>query len=358
MPLNWLEEIKGVNSIALTVQAQALGLDDIDPAGMLQAPVFMPPTDTDSVDLQTIYETDYRPVADRREWNAPGRYIGLELPELKELSMVPIEAENRLNEKEMQKLTEASLGGNEAVFRRLLAATIPQRVDMLVAALYRRSELDAMEAWAKGTITGKNPTNGSTAFTLSLGFDSGRLQTAATAWDDPSVNAWNELLAWIEDGEAEMGPIVAVKLRRATFNAIQEDAPNILDYGGNAIRATRSQVQDRVGQELGHAFRFIISEEQVDVFSDGGTAYTRTAVWPANYIAAVPATGQIGATYRAPVVRAAELARQFPDAGVDVRGATVYYQGLNDDKHAKVQAQANWLALPFERNVWTINAGV
>jgi hypothetical protein len=356
MPLNWLEEITEVSSVGMTVQAQALSLEEIDPASQLQHPVFFPVAPARSVKLSSIYETDYRPAADRREWNGSGREIPLPVPEVAEVEMTPIEAQNTIGEQELQALTEASLGENEQAFRRLVMASVPQRVDMLVNSVYRRAELDAMEAWAKGQITAKNPTNGTT-FVASLGFDAGRLQTAGTAWNDPSLNAWEEFVAWLEDGEAEMGPIIAVKGRRNAIAEIIADSPNVLDYGGQGISAVRTQAEARMADQFGHAFRFIISEERVDVFNDGGSAVTRTAVWPAQYLAAVPASGTIGATWRAPVSRAAQLARQFPQAGVDVRNVTVYHIGLADDKNAQIQAQANWLSLPQERNVWTIDVG-
>lgn len=357
MALHWLEEIQEVSSVGLTVQAQALSLDQVDPTKMLQHPVFFPYADTTSVSLDTVFETDYRPTADRREWDAPGRFIPTVLPEIEKLSMVPIESNDKIGEEEMQKIEEQAQG-NQDIYRRLATVTIPARVDKLVKANFRRAELDAMEAWSKGTITAKNPTKGGDAQVYSLGFAAGRIQTAGTAWSDGGVNAFNELMSWIEDGEQEVGPIIAVKLRRAIFNAIQTDAPNILDFGGNSIKPSPAQVSQRVTDMLGHSFRFIISEERVDTFTDGGTAYSRTAVWPSQWAAAVPQSGVLGATFRAPVVRGGELARSAPDAGIDVRGQTVYYNFKNNGRTAVIECQCNWLSLPQERNVWTIDTGI
>lgn len=356
--LTWLEEIQEVSSAGLTVQAQALSIDEIDPMQQLKHPVFAPYDNTDSVKLKNIFETDKRFVADRREWNARGRYIPTVTPELEELELLPIEAYDRIGEEELQKLNERAMGAGEQQFRDLAMVSIPSRVDKLVAANYRRVEMDFAEAWAKGQITVKNPTSGATSQTFSLGFASGRLQTAGTAWDDGATNAYDDLMAWIADGESESGPIIAVLLRRATFNAIQADAPNLIDIGGVGLKATRSRIEQTIADELGHAFRFIIAEEQVDVFTDGGTAHSRTSVWPAQYVAAVFQNGVIGATYRAPVNRAIELARQNPGADIDVRGMTVYYDFENGGRTAVIECQANWLSLPFERNVWTIDAGV
>lgn len=354
MPLNWLEEIQEVSSTGLTVQAQALSLDQIDPNQQLWHPGLAPYADADSIRLQQIFETDFRPVGDRREWNAPGRYIPVITPEIEFLEMVPIETEDRLAEQEMQKLNEQA-GTNEQRFRELAMVSIPARVDQLVGANYRRVEMDFIEAWTKGTITARNPTKGGTAQTFSLGFDAGRIQTAGTAWSDSGVNAYDEFLAWLEDGEAEMGQIPAVAMTRAVFRAIQADAPNPIPGISQTIRATRGQISQLIGDQLGHEFQININGATVDVFDDGGITYTRTRVWPAGYVAAIPAGGRIGTTYRAPVSRAIEMARAMPQAKIDIRGMTVYYDSLNSAKSAKIQCQANWLSLPSERNVWTIN---
>lgn len=357
MALHWLEEILEVSSAGLTVQAQALSLDQIDPNQMLQHPVFFPYTEADSIMLNRIYEIDFRPTADRREWDAPGRYVPSVLPEIEELTMVPVEANDKIGEEELQRINEQAMG-NEDVYKNLAMVSIPQRIEKLVGANYRRAEVDALEAWAKGQITAKNPTKGGTAQTFSLGFAAARLQTASTAWDDGGTNAYDDLMSWIRDGESEMGPIGAVKLRRATFNAIQADAPNPIPGAQSGLKPSQRLIEQVITDELGHAFRFIISEEQVDVFDDGGTAYTRTSVWPTQYVAAVPQSGIIGATHRAPVNRAIELARSAPEAGIDVRGQTVYYNFKNNGRTAVIECQCNWLSLPQERFIWTIDAGV
>lgn len=354
MALNWLEEIESVSSVGLTVQAQALSLDEVDPNRALKHPVLFPYTDADSTDLRTIFETDFRPVADRRAWDAPGRQVPLVLPEIEVVSMLPVESYFQMGEEELGK-ARAMAGGNEAVYRDLVRTSIPRRVDGLVGANFRRVEVDALEAAAKGTITLKNPTSGATAQTFSLGFAAGRVQTAGTAWNDGGVNAFSLFQSWLADGESEMGPIPAVMGRRLTLNAILADAPNIADYGGVGVKLTQNGLNDRLADILGHPFRFIVVEDQADVFTDGGTAYTRTSTFPAGYLVALPASGQLGATYRAPVLRAQELSAAAPGAGIDVRGMTVYYIPVNDGKGVKVQCQANHLPLPFERNVWSIN---
>lgn len=353
---HWIEQMEGLGSAPLTVQAQALSVSDIDPLNQLIHPVFFPEAPADSIELQRIYELNTRYAADRREWNNRGRLIPQDTPKIDNLEMVPIESYFKIGEREMQKMMERTSGNGE-LYKQLLAKDVPGRVNGLVGANYRRVEVDAMEAWAKGTITAKNPQVGTTQV-LSIGIDSSRIQTAGTAWNDGGTNAYNDLLSWLRDGEAVVGEISAVHLRQATFNAIQADSPNPIPGAQAALSPSRRLIEQVISDELGHPFRFLINERTVDVFNDGGTAVTATKIWPAQYVAAVPASNVIGRTYKAPVVRGGELAAQFPDAGIDVQGMIVYHSTENEGKTAVVECQANWLPLPEERFVWTIKAGV
>lgn len=348
--------MEGLGSAPLTVQAQALSVDDVDPNGLLIHPIFFPYTPTDSVKLQRIFELDDRFAADRREWNAPGRLIPGSTLKIDNLEMVPIESYFGIDEREMQAVLEQT-GGVGETYKQVIAKSVPARVNSLVGANFRRVELDAMEAWSKGTITAKNAQNGTTQ-TLGIGIDSSRIQTAGTAWNDAGTNAYNDLMTWLRDGESVVGPIAAVHLRQATLNAIQADAPNPIPGAQTALKPSRRLIEQVITDELGHEFSFVVNERSVDVFNDGGTAVTRTKIWPAQYVAAIPAGRQIGRTYRAPVLRAAQLAAEFPDAGIDQQGMVVYFDEQNSGKSALVQCQANWLPLPEERFVWTINAGV
>lgn len=344
--LNWMEEVEGLSSAALTVQAQAISINDQDE---LLSPPFFPGTHANSVKLQMLFETDRRYVADRREWNARGRYIPLDTPPIESLTMVPVESYDKIAEEEQQALREGALG-NEAIFRQAIGASVPARVDKLVLANFRRIDMDAFQAWATGQITAKNPANGQT-HTVDLGFDADRMQEASAAWTDST--AYDELIAWLEDGESVMGPIGGVMLRRNVYKLIRDSAPN---PNATNVRLTRAQLETQIADDLGHAFRFYVNETTFDVFDDGGTAVTRTNLWQPAVVAAVPASGVVGATHRAPVVRAMELASQVPGAGIDVRGMTVYYDYENGGRTAVIECQANHLALPAERNVWTIDS--
>ena len=217
---------------------------------------------------------------------------------------------------------------------------------------YRRLEIDAFKAWATGTIVQRNPQKGNT-FTASFGFDTGRYQTASPTWV-AAANAYDEFLAWIEDGISEIGPVSGVALRRATYKEILADAPD-LPMG---VKMTRSQLEDRIQQDLGSPFNFVEIENTVDEFTDGGIATSAVKIWAAEQVALIPAGNAVGRAAFAPVRRAMELARQVPGAGIDVRGVTIYHEASNGGRELTIEGQLNAMPIPNEQKMWLIDAGV
>lgn len=349
MAFAWLKLLKELAPAALTVRAQVLPYDDM---GKLMWATFFPRVDVQSIRLADIYTSDYRPTADRREWNAPGRRVPLLSPDWREMEIIPIEAESIIDEHEMQILMERAFGNEETV-RQQIMVRIPDRVQMLTMANYRRLEKDVFEAWSQGQITVRNPQNGETRVE-SFDFDAGRYQTASTAWNDGSVNAYTEFMAWLQDAEDTIGPVEGVMLRRATLNAIKDDAP----VAETVAVTTQLRLEELITQEMGYDFKFVVNEQSVDVFDDGGNAYTRTKIWPAEKVAAIPQGMTIGGTYFAPVARAMQMVNGAPSAKIDVNGMTVFYVDENDEKELKIQAQLNALPVPDENRCYVIDAGV
>lgn len=346
----WLGAIQSLSSAALTVRAQTISPND---NGRLLWDIFFPRQDVPSVDLSEMTSLDHRPAADRREWDARGRLIHILTPAQRDLSMVPIEAYFKVDEYEMQKLNERVLG-NQELFKQVVSADVPRRTDIIVESLYRRLELDAFSAWANGSITQRNPQTGQT-YTASFGFAGARYQTAGTAWNNGAVNAYDQLIAFLEAAIDNIGSIGGVMLRLATYKEIQADAPR--PFSG--VQLTRNELTDRIQQEFGTSFRFFINETSLDVYTGGGTAVTRTKVWTAQRVAAVPAGIAVGLTGFAPVLRAMELVSvASEDAGIDIRGATVYRDSAGAGRDLTVEAQINAMPIPNEQNVWVINAGV
>lgn len=345
----WMAQVEELSPTALTVRAQALSPND---NGRLVWDVFFPRANVDSVNLTDVTTLDDRPAADRREWNARGRLIPVLTPAQRKLRIVPIEAYDKIDELEMQTLMEGTRG-NSAIVQNVIGVRIPDRTDRLAMSCYRRLELDAMQAWATGTIVQRNPQNAAQTWTASFGFSAGRVQTAGTAWN-AAANAYDEFLAWYEDGIEAVGPGEGAVMRLATFREILADSPDL----PNGVKMTRAQLAERVQQDIGQPFQFFVIENSLDVFDDGGTAVTRTKVWPAEQVAFVPAGREVGRTAFAPVIRAMELSNLVPEAGIDVQGVTIYHDPDNGGRELEIDAQLNAIPIPDESKEFVIDAGV
>lgn len=326
----------------LTVVAQTISPND---QGRLKWDVFFPRDNVDSIDLHEVSTTDFRPTSDRREWDSRGRLIHTVTPNLRDLEIVPVEGYYKWGEREIQKLAQRA-DGNSELLSQIIGRSVPSKVAQITEANYRRIEVDAFSAWATGTVTGRNPQTGE-SYTISFNFPSERMTTAGTAWDDPGQNAWNNLISFVEDATDLIGPVQGVVLRTSLLRVIQADAPDLT--GGVAI--TRAQLADRVSQELGTPFRFFLFDDTLDIYNDGGISITRTNVWPAGRIAAVPQGGRVGRTAFAPVVRAMEIIRESGNPGIDQRGMTVYYSEEVMGRDLTVEVQCNPFTIPNEQLV-------
>lgn len=346
----WMAQVAALSPAALTVQAQTLSPND---QGQLLWDLFFPRVNVNSVRLSEINTLDDRPAADRREWNARGRLIPVLTPAQRKLEMVPIEAYDKIDELEMQYLMEGTFGANQAIIEQQIGVRLPARTDRLALATYRRLELDAMSAWSTGTIVQRNPQNATQTFTVSFGFAGARLATASPTWV-AATSAYDAFLSWYEAGIEASGPGEGAMMRLATYREILADSPDL--PGG--VKMTRSQLTDRIQQDLGSPFRFVINENSLDVFDDGGTAVTRTKVWPAEQVAFIPAGMAVGKAAFAPVTRAMEMSAQVPEAGIDVNGVTVYHDADNGGRELEIDAQLNAMPVPDESKVWVVDAGV
>jgi len=345
----WTNTIQNLSAAALTVRAQTISPND---NGRLKWDVFYQRKNVDSVDLEDVTTLDYRPTADRREWNQRGRLVPIKTPARRKVTIVPIESYYTWGEYEIQKLNERTLG-NQALLADIMQATVPGRVDALAAANWRRLEVDAFQAWSMGTITQRNPQNAAETVIASFGFSASRYQTAGTAWNDVGANAYNNLISWLNDSIDAVGPIRGVVSRRNFLNEVLRDAPAQTFGATMTLVGLETRIQDDIGSD----FRFFPMEDSVEIFDDGGVTTTATKVWPAQRIAVVPAGTTIGNVAFAPVVRAMEIARQIPGAGVSVNGMTVYYDESNTGRELTVEAQVNPIPVPDEQKMYVMNVG-
>lgn len=353
--LNWLVTYERLSPPALTVRAQAVGAFDTE--GQRWRTLF-PRTDAASVKLSDLEMPLFRPVADRRPWDGNGRQISFPFGKLTEYEMLPIEAYNMIGEYELQRLMERN-GGSADLVRQALGQDVPKRIEAIAQSCYRRVEVDSLTAWGLGTITVRNTEDGTTQV-VTLPAPAGAYSTAATAWNNGAVNAYTELVNWLKAGQDQIGPIEGVMIRRATLNEIEKDAPAAVYNltGGQYTRLSRADIVDAISQDLGSDFRFELNEDTVDAYNAATQAVTRTKTWAAQRVAAIPAGGEVGRTHFAPVLRAQEMALSAGDAGIDVRGATVYPISQNDGKAIKYAGQLNALSVPYQQLLWVIDAGV
>lgn len=345
----WTNTIEELSPAALTVRAQTISPND---DGRLKWDMFFPRVPVESVDLDDVTTLDYRPASDRREWNQRGRLIPIKTPTTRKVSIVPIEGNYLWGEYELQKLTERT-NGNAALMAEIMGSSVPGRVDAIVMANYRRLEVDSFTAWALGTITQRNPQNAAETYAASFGFDAGRYQTAGTAWNDPGLNAYDELLDWLDDAINAVGLIRGIVSRRNFIKEILADAP---DLAGGA-QMTLVQLEQRIQDDLGSDFRFYPMEDTVEIFDDGGTSTTATKVWAAEKIAAVPAGTEVGKAAFAPVIRAMDIARALPQAKIDTNGQTVFYEEHNNGRELSVEVQVNAIPVPDEQKMFVMDVG-
>jgi hypothetical protein len=353
--LNWLDQEALLSSAALTVRAQAINVND---RGLFYHPFLFPRVDARSVKISEITSLDLRMAADRREWNTRGRQIPLVMPGTKEIEMIPVESYFKVEEREMQAILEGA-NGNEAVFRDIVRPTIGPRTDDLTVANFRRIEIDAMKAWATGTIVVRNPQGSGADKTVSFSFAGSRYVTP-TAWNatpNDANAAYTQLLTQAYNAQTLIGPLSGAVMRLSTWRAVQATAP-LASALGQVVPLSRREIERRLSEELGAPFQIIVIEDTHEVFTDGGTARTSVAVWESGRVAFMPAGRPIGNTHYAPVVRAFQLASANPSAQIDVRGMTVVREVGNGGRDLTVECQVNALAIPNEQSLYVVNAQI
>lgn len=349
---NWINAEALLTNAALTVRAQARAALDL---GAINSPSFFPRVDARSVKLRDITTLDARPVADRREWNAPGRQIPLRTPSFRDVEMLPVESFFSINEQEMQALMEGA-AGNEAVFRSIVGPEIPTRVDTLATSNMRRLDIDAFRAWALGTVTVRDPQGATADKVVDFEFAAARYVTPS-AWTGTagSGTAWTQFLAQTFNAQGLIGSVKGAVMRLSTYQAIQYTAPL---RTGQAYPLSKAELESALSAEFGGPFTIVVFEDTVEVFNDGGQSYTSTKIWPAQRVAWIPTSGIIGSTFYAPVVSAYELAAASPDMKIDVRGMTAVKTIGNEGKALSVRCQVNALAVPNEQALYVVNAGI
>jgi hypothetical protein len=354
----WMGAEDALTSAELTVRAQAVPPDN---TGELFWDAFFETRDVRSPTIRNILaQEEIRYTADRREMNARGRLIPFDMVGTELITITPIESYFRLEEAEINELFFQAQG-NTDTFRRLVGVELPDRVDRLARANNRRVEVDCFRAWTTGTLISRNPQLGHVSQTFSYGIDPTRINTAATAWDDPGENAYALFRSWFRTAEQNVGRIEGVVLRQAVYDAIMEDAASAITIGLiPTLTLTRDEFERRVRSELNRPnFRFFIMESTLTEFADGGVNnLTEVELWPEGFIGAIPAVGAPGFVAYAPVKRAYEISRAVPEAKIQLNRNTVYVESGGNGRNVTYECQMFAMPILREDKIFVTDTGV
>lgn len=346
MPFNWLDQIASLTPLNLTIQEATRTAEN--PLDLRYRAIF-PRVATDSVKLSSISAVDFRPIGGRREWNAQGREIPEKLGPARNFEMVPINPTHHIDERMLQLFGES---GVQELLRRGIIGSLETWPQRLADATERQLEVEAFTSWFNGTITVMDPKTGTTV-TVSMGFDQATTYpTAGTIWSDSGQDAYQNFLTALQAAQTKFGSVGAARTRRAVYREIVADAPD----GPNGLRPTISSLQDRVREEGFPDVQIVIDERTYDAWTDGGSATTATNYVPAGKIAFQPASGVVGNTHVAPVVRAYDFLNGANRSLAN--GVVIFRSEKNEGKTLLIEAQQNALVMPDETKVYVVDTSV
>ncbi len=348
----------GLTLADYTVRAQA-----VDPANMdgVIYQAFLRRNEVGSMQVAEVTTKEFRQVAVRRPWDAEGNQYQRIVGPVREAKFTPIDMFDILGEEAINDLVIALAGGvlgqeaQSAVFRRVVE-DMPTTIENMAMACERRMNIEAAEAWASGTFTVVGP--GGTIATHSYGFDAQRHQTAATAWDDGGVNSVQLLIAWLRIVKRLIPKgIVGLRMSSTLLYVLLADAPPAVDFtggGGYVGEMTQAQLEQYVAsQSMNPGLRFVIDDYTYETAPG-----THVRYWPEKKLAVIPRGGYVGSYNVAPVITAATLARQVPEAKINRNGKAVIFNAHNNGKALRSNVQ--WNAYPWlnENDVAVIDTDI
>ena len=356
MKLTALLKDKRRSAAAQTVRAQAVAAENPDE---LRWDIFAQRAEARGLMFSESSDVDFRFVAERRAYNTRG----IEMPEqfgtLREFMHLPIQAKKTIDEEEIEALGAAT--EDEAILLELLGASIPGRTDKLTRADYRRLEADFFRSWATGTILAKNVNTKAVAI-VSFGFAAKRYKTAATAWSDAGVNAYEEAVKFYRAGKNMTGGGEGLYLSGALLEAIREDAPRNLVTG---LPLGDAEIAALIAGQTGGQFRFVVDDRVHDVAAapgeagyDAKTGTRPERIWPVGAAAVIPAGVRVGEVRFSPVRRASTVSGATGAAKTSNRDVTIVYVTNNDETSLEMQAQLNAYPALNESKVAVIETGV
>lgn len=342
MDFAWIEEVKKLSPAALTVRAQLLDPTD---NGSLKWSTLFPRTNVNTHEVTDLITKDFRPVGSRREWDAHGRRAVHKSPGTRKITIIPIETEDVVGEKELTDLKD-NFRNSQGLIVDELKVRIPDRGDMLAMMCWRTLEKDAMSAWLKGYFDQEDPQTGRVYRTF-LGIDAARQTIAGSSW---VTGAYGKFIAWLKVAKTKVkGGIIGVMSTSLVIQTIFDDAPVLANGQRMGYDEFYKDIRNRTGLNI----QFVENDEHADFFLDGGARTEERRFFDEGYISIIPAGGVVGKTAFAPVSRAQDLSAQVPDAKIDIRGVAVFHYPENDGKALKMQAQLDPMPIPADEKVFS-----
>lgn len=347
MLLSWIEKVKKLTPAALTVRAQELDPTD---NGTLKWQTLFPRENVDSHDVTDLITKDFRPVGSRREWDANGRRIPIKTPDTRTISIIPIETEDLLHEKEITALRDR-FSNNQKLIVDKLQVTIPERGDQLAMAAWRTLEADCMTVWNKGYLDQFDPQS-KKFYRTSFGIDPYRQTIAFSPW---TTNPFGKFIAWLKMAKMYVkGGILGVMSSGTVIQTIFDDAPLL----SNGQRMGYDEFYKEIRNRTGLNITFFENNERGDFFIDGSQETEKRRYFDESYISIVPVGGAVGKTPFAPVSRAQDLSTLVPEAKIDIHGVAVFHFGENFNKALRMQAQIDALPIPNDEKIFTTDTGI
>lgn len=346
---DFLTRLPDLAPVALTIREQArLEMNPLD----LRYPAIFPQENVDSIRISDITTVDFRPLGGRRAWNADGREQVEKVGPLRDIEIIPINPTHHIDERALQILREP---GIQLLVEKGVIRDVNRWVPALADAAERQVERDAFEAWFTNQITVYD-TKSAANITVAAGINGARFVTEGTTWNTTVGDANSGYLRFmfhLQKARQMMGSVGPVRLRQATADVIVRSAPALIP----GYVATLADVQDRIRKEGFPSFTFVIDERTYDKPNDGGVATTQTNYVPAHKVGFQPATGVVGRTFRAPVVRAYDFV-ETAGRRLNVNDVAIFLSPLNSGKTLLIEAQSHKLSLPDEQYTYVVDAGV
>lgn len=349
MPFSFLGRAERLAPRNITIREQARLAENPND---LRWPDMAPRQEVDSTKFSEITKREYRPVAERRGWDAQSR----EIPDVtgveRKGKIAPIGLTKTWGEEELQEIGDLVDGNDELAGKRLMR-DVESRGPELADAVDRRIELDFFTSWHSNVITVRDGlTNESVSVNMQV--DATRYVTELTPWTDNSVNAWVRFADLCHQAQKKLGSLKGVRMRRVVADRILKDAPaQVIGNQATGLKATIEDLEKFLRANKLDV-TIIIDERTVNTFVNAGGVFTDTYLVPTSKILFQPASGVVASTKFAAVRRATQYVKNVTTS--QMKNVVLFWHTFNEGKALKLEATA--IAVPLMNELATFVADV